>query len=190
MAKDSVARIESITVQIRPPGGTVRPFAVTTVSPGECVTVGPSFNVGGTYSAPDTAVIQCCLMIRPGGTTCAVNAGNLTSGNGTFSASFTKVALGDYYLDVKGNQGGEDITDITVAQSGIGQPCHRQVRFAPSTRKYAKKSDGECSPVAESLTFLLDPREYPSETLIRFGISTPVLPIVTFTFSIPHHLKP
>src|SRR5262249_49111879 len=31
---------------------------------------------------------------------------------------------------------------------------------------------------------------YPSETLIRFGISTPVLPIVTFTFSIPHHLKP
>jgi len=197
MAKESVALLESITAEIGSHGRPVVPFAVMTISPGECVTVGPSFNVNGIYSWPDTTVTQCCLMIRPGGNVCVVNPTSLASGRGMFGATFANVPLGDYYLDAEGDGGGQYITDITVAQVGGGS-CHRTVRIDKSTHpsKRAESRDAEDETrrggktlSLTSLTYELDRSVSPAETLVRLGISTPTLALVTFGFSVPEGQK-
>jgi hypothetical protein len=110
-----------------------------------------------------------------------------------WSASFTNAPTGDYYLDVQGNGGSENITDLTVAQVGGGR-CHRTLSIMPST--YATdtadaddEEDDTCddaqAPFVNSLTYHLGRTETPAETHILLGISTPTLPLVTFNFSLP-----
>jgi hypothetical protein len=165
------------------------PAAVVIITPGECTTVGPTFEVHGTYSAPDTMVTECCLKQRPGGTTCVVAVSNFSSGSGTFNGTFTGVALGDYFIEATGNMGGKDTADITVSNTGIGGKCHRIVAASPPESDDGEDGNYKTSILLDTLTVDLGCSDDDSEAIVEIGVSTHVLQAVTFKGALPAKTK-